>query len=126
MSKSIKIALIDDDPSISTMYRLSFEAEPSFEVKLAHDGQEGVELVRSYHPDIVLLDMMMPNMSGLDALRYIRELPNGNDIKIITLTNMNDPEIIKEIAAYNVISHIVKADKTPRDIINIVKLATSQ
>ncbi len=121
--KIVNIALIEDDVAISTMYTKAFERQAGYKVRVAGDGIEGLELLKTYHPDIILLDMMMPRMSGLEALERIRALPNGNKYKIITLTNMNDPETVAAIKQYNVLDHIVKATTTPGEIVKTIQAA---
>ena len=121
MSKSISVLLIEDDADISSMYSQRFALESGFTVRIANNGQEGLNLLKTFHPDIVLLDMMMPKMSGLETLQLIRKLPNGEKIKVIALTNMNDPDTVKAVEDLGVIQHIVKADSNPGKIVEIVR-----
>ncbi len=115
-----KIAIIEDDPVISQMYRMKFEAD-GFDVQLANNGKIGVELVEKFHPDIILLDLQMPEMNGVDALRVIRKNGWGKDIPTIILTNLGQEEAPKELASLNVYSYIVKAELTPRQVVEKVK-----
>ena len=64
----IKIAIIEDDPTISQMYRMKFESD-GFNVRLAANGQIGIEVVEKFQPDIILLDLQMPEMDGAEALK---------------------------------------------------------
>lgn len=66
-----KIAIIEDDQGISQMYRMKFEAD-GFEVQLANNGKRGVALVEAYIPDMILMDLQMPEMGGAEALSIIR------------------------------------------------------
>jgi len=68
-----KIAIIEDDPVISQMYRTKFEAD-GFEVELANNGKRGVALVEAFVPDMILLDLQMPEMGGAEALEIIRKM----------------------------------------------------
>lgn len=72
----IRIAIIEDDPTISQMYRMKFEAD-GFDVRLAANGAIGVHLVNVFRPDIVLLDLQMPEMDGVEALQHIRSTDYG-------------------------------------------------
>lgn len=117
-----KIAIIEDDPVISQMYRMKFESD-GFDVQLAHDGQQGVDLVQSFNPDIVLLDLQMPVMNGLEALEIIRKNPLGKTVPVIILTNVGVEEAPKELKALGVESYIVKANLTPRQVVQQVKEA---
>lgn len=117
-----KIAIIEDDLVISQMYRMKFEAD-GFEVQLANDGEKGVALVKSFKPDIVLLDLQMPNLDGTGALRQIRENSWGKDVPVIILTNLGKEEAPKEIKDLGIHSYIVKAELTPRQVVSHVKEA---
>ena len=117
-----KIAIIEDDPVISQMYRMKFEAD-GFDVQLANNGKRGVALVESLVPDIILLDLQMPEMDGAEALAIIRKHEWGKDIPVIILTNLGEEESPKEIRALGIHSYIVKADLTPRQVVQRVKEA---
>ena len=115
-----KIAIIEDDQTISQMYRMKFEAD-GFEVQLADNGRRGVDLVKSFRPDIVLLDLQMPEMNGDEALTEIRGNEWGKDIPVIILTNMGEEESPKSLENLQVKSYIVKADLTPSQVVSRVK-----
>lgn len=120
-----KIAIVEDDPVISQMYRMKFEAD-GFDVQLANDGKKGVALVEHFAPDIVLLDLQMPEMSGNEALAAIRKQPWGKDIPVIILTNLGEEEAPKGIRSLGIHSYIVKAELTPRQVVQRVKDALGQ
>lgn len=115
-----KIAIIEDDPVISQMYRMKFEAE-GFQVQMAANGQLGVELVEKMRPTIILLDLRMPEMDGAQALAAIRKHEWGKDIPVLILTNVGEEEAPAELKNLNVLSYIVKADLTPRQVVERVK-----
>lgn len=115
-----KIAIIEDDPVISQMYRMKFEAD-GFDVQLADNGEKGVALVEHFAPDIMLLDLQMPKMSGDEALTAIRKQPWGKDIPVIILTNLGEEEAPKNIRSLGIHSYIVKAELTPRQVVQRVK-----
>ncbi|TAL14724.1 response regulator [Patescibacteria group bacterium] len=117
-----KIAIIEDDPTISQMYRMKFEAD-GFDVQLASDGERGVALVEAYGPDMILMDLQMPKMGGAEALAVIRKNTWGKDIPVIILTNLGEEEAPKEIRSLGIHSYIVKADLTPRQVVQRVKEA---
>ena len=79
-----KIAIIEDDQAISQMYRFKFENE-GYDVQTAENGRLGLELAQSFKPDIVLLDLMMPEMNGDEMLTLMRKTDWGKDIKVIIL-----------------------------------------
>lgn len=115
-----KIAIIEDDQAISQMYRFKFEAE-GYTVETAENGKLGLELTKSYKPDIILLDLMMPEMTGDAMLEALRKEPWGKDIKVIILTNMGEQEVPAKVRELGVSAVILKADMTPRQVADLVK-----
>lgn len=115
-----KIAIVEDDQAISQMYRFKFEAE-NFDVDTAENGKLGLELVEKMKPDVILLDIMMPEMTGDEMLEQLRQMPWGKDIKVIILTNKGEQEIPESVKALNVSAIVLKADMTPRQVAELVK-----
>lgn len=117
-----KIAIIEDDPVISQMYLMKFEAD-GFDVQMADNGVRGVALVEAFHPDLILLDLQMPEMNGVEALELIRKSPNSKDTPVIILTNLGEEESPKRIRSLGIEGYIVKANLTPRQVVGRVKEA---
>lgn len=117
-----KIAIIEDDPVINQMYRMKFEAD-GFNVQLANNGKRGVAMVETFLPDMILLDLQMPEMDGEAALKVIRSNDWGKDIPVIVLTNLGEEEAPKSLREMGIHSYIVKADLTPRQVVARVKEA---
>ena len=117
---AIKIAIIEDDSAIAQMYRMKFEAE-GYTVETAENGKLGLKLAEDMQPDIILLDLMMPEMNGDEMLAKMRATDWGNDIKVIILTNMGEQEAPASVKNLNVNAFIVKADMTPRQVADLVK-----
>jgi len=115
-----KIAIIEDDQTISQMYRFKFEAE-GYTVETADNGKLGLELAEKMKPDIILLDLMMPEMTGDEMLAKLRATPWGKTVKVIVLTNMGEQEIPESLKALNVSAVILKANMTPRQVADLVK-----
>ena len=124
MTKAIKIAIIEDDPIISQMYRAKFETD-NFDVQVAINGKSGVKLVEEFLPNIVLLDLKMPEMNGDEALKIIRKNEWGKNIPVIILTNTSQEEAPAELERLNVADYIVKAESTPSQVVEIVKRVTN-
>ena len=120
-----KIAIIEDDPTISQMYRMKFEAD-GFDVRMAGNGKIGVDLVKSFKPDIILLDIQMPEMDGAAALKLIREHKDSKDTPVIILTNLSEEEAPSEMRSLGISSYIVKANNTPRQVVAHVKNTIGQ
>lgn len=115
-----KIAIIEDDQAISQMYRFKFEAE-GYDVQTAENGKLGLELAENMKPDIILLDLMMPEMSGDEMLEKLRATPWGGKVKVIILTNVGEQEIPEKIKELGVSGVILKANMTPRQVADLVK-----
>jgi two-component system phosphate regulon response regulator PhoB len=117
-----KIAIIEDDQAISQMYRFKFEAE-GYTVETAENGKLGLELAENMRPDIILLDLMMPEMTGDEMLEKLRKTEWGKQVKVIILTNMGEQEIPGKVRELGVSGVILKADMTPRQVADRVKKA---
>lgn len=115
-----KIAIVEDDQAISQMYRMKFEAE-GFTVETAANGRLGFELADSMRPDIMLLDLMMPEMTGDEMLVKLRATDWGKQIKVIILTNMGEQEAPEVVKTLDVTRFIIKAEMTPRQVAEMVK-----
>lgn len=119
-ANATKIAIIEDDQAISQMYRIKFEAE-GFEVETAENGKLGLELVDKMRPDIILCDLMMPEMTGDEMLVKLRATEWGKKIRVIILTNMGEQEAPAIVKSLDVRRFIVKAEMTPRQVAEMVK-----
>lgn len=115
-----KIAIIEDDQAIAQMYRIKFEGE-GYEVETAENGKLGLALIEEMRPDMVLLDLMMPVMSGDEMLAKLRSKSWGKKIKVIVLTNRGEQEIPPEVKQLGVSALILKANMTPRQVAELVK-----
>ena len=115
-----KVAIVEDDLAIAMMYRMKFEAD-GYDVETAANGKLGLELCETMKPDIVLLDLMMPEMTGDVMLAKMRATSWGKDIRVIILTNSGEEAAPPEIKALNVEAYIVKAEMTPRQVAELVK-----
>ncbi len=115
-----KIAILEDDPTISQMYRMKFESE-GFDVRMAANGRVGIEVVKSFAPDIILLDIQMPEMNGPEALQGIRALKDHQTTPVVVLTNLGEEEAPPEMRSLGIHSYIVKANYTPRQVVAHVK-----
>jgi len=115
-----KIAIIEDDQTISQMYRFKFEAE-GYDVESADNGKTGLELLEKSKPDIVLLDLMMPELTGDKVLEKMRKTTWGKDMRVIILTNMGEQEIPDNIRSLGVSAVVLKANMTPRQVFDLVQ-----
>ncbi len=112
---SQRIAVIEDDMAIAEMYSIKFEND-GYQVATASNGITGLELIRTYKPDIILLDLMMPVMTGQELLRKLSETPEGQAARVIVLTNMGDETTATQVQQYHPVDYIVKANMTPKEV----------
>lgn len=115
-----KILIIEDDQTINQMYRMKFEAT-GFDVMMASDGEMGLKIGEKFHPDMILLDLQMPNMDGATTLKHLRASTWGKDKPVVILTNLGAEEAPKSIHSLNVSSYVVKAEFTPSQVVALVK-----
>ena len=115
-----KIAIIEDELPIQSMYRLKLERE-GFTVATASNGRTGLELVKDFAPDLILLDLFMPEMSGEEMLSRLRSQEWGASMRVIILTNLSKTEAPQALRFLSVDRYIVKAHYTPTQVVNLVK-----
>jgi DNA-binding response OmpR family regulator len=115
-----KIAIIEDDLAIAQMYRLKFEAE-GYKVEIAENGRLGLELCEQMKPDLVLLDLMMPEMNGDEMLEKMRGTDWGKQVKVMILTNVGEQEAPDKLKSLHVLGFVVKAEMTPKQVAELVQ-----
>jgi len=117
-----KIAIIEDDIALADMYKLKLETA-GYKVMVAYDGKAGLEMISKDTPDLVLLDLMLPEMTGSEVLASYRKTPNGKDTKVIVLTNVSEYEAPDELYQLGILRYMVKANYTPSQVIVVVQEA---
>lgn len=119
-AKPVKVAVVEDDMAIAQMYRVKFQTL-GWDVEIAANGKLGLGLAEAMKPDIILLDLMMPEMTGDEMLAEMRKQPWGEKIKVIILTNMGEQEAPESLKKLGVTKFIVKAEMTPRQVAALVQ-----
>jgi CheY-like chemotaxis protein len=115
-----KILIIEDDPLMSRMYQKIFKFE-GFEVDFAGDGEAGLDKIRTGKPTLVLLDIMMPKMNGLEVLDKVKLDPETKDIPIIMLTNLAGTQDAEAALEKGAVKYIIKSEYEPKAVVNMVK-----
>lgn len=115
-----KILIVEDEISIANMYLFKL-SNNGFDTQIASNGKIGLEIAKEWKPDLILLDLMMPVMSGDQMLEKLRSTEWGTDIKVIVLTNISRSEAPSILRYLNVDQYIVKAHTTPSELLNAVK-----
>lgn len=119
---SKKILLVEDEVFIRDLYVRQL-TKAGFQVKTAPDGQTGIQILSSEPFDLLLLDIMLPGMNGLQVLREFKtQNPNSKMITIL-LTNLGQEAVIKEGFELGAQAYLIKASYTPDQIVNEVKNA---
>jgi len=113
------LLLIEDNPLLSGLYQNAFE-KAGFEVEIAHDGKIGLTLANQKNPDAIILDLLMPGMSGYDVLESLRKDPATKEIKVIVLTVINEKEAWEKTKNLNVSDYLIKTDLRIPEIVERV------
>lgn len=117
--KTHTITIIEDEVTILEMYAHKFSSH-GFVVSKASNGSEGLVVIREQMPDLILLDIRMPVMSGDVMLQKLRETTWGSGIRVVMLTNISRDEAPTNIRHLGVDRYVVKAHHTPSQVVNIV------
>ncbi len=115
------VLIVEDDTNIRDLYADAF-GFAGITVLLAKNGAEGVDLALQHHPDAILMDIMMPVMNGHEAMNNIRRDAWGKHAKVVYLTNMSDPENIIHAVEQGSDEYIIKANLTPKEVVNQVRM----
>ena len=115
-----KVLIVEDDPLMSRMYQKIFTFE-GYEVDMAGDGEEGIEKAKTGKPTIILLDVMMPRMNGLQALERLKLDPDTKAIPVVMLTNLAGQQDAETALSKGAVKYIVKSEHEPKQVANMVK-----
>jgi DNA-binding response OmpR family regulator len=115
-----KVCLIDDEADIRDMYTVALTAE-GFDVVSAENGEVGLTLVHSEHPDIILLDLQMPTLDGFDVLKALRSDKDIAKIPVIILSNTDNEDAFRKAGDFDVRFFLIKALTTPKKVAGAVR-----
>jgi DNA-binding response OmpR family regulator len=114
------VLIVEDDNMISAMYRTKLEQD-GFVVAVADNGATGVELAKSEKPDIIMMDVILPQLDGFSALEAIKNDPKTKKIKVIMLTNLGTNEDKQKGEKLGAADYLVKANLTPAQVSEAIK-----
>lgn len=112
-----KIALIEDDFLLLEMYEATLSGE-GYEIKKASDGKQALALIKQEQPDLILLDLSMPSISGFEILERLKK--DGSRIPVIVISNSDEDEAIQKCRELGVQEYVVKAKTNLEQIKHIV------
>jgi two-component system alkaline phosphatase synthesis response regulator PhoP len=122
--KKVKVLLVEDDPAISDMYKLRFEEE-GFTVLITDKGSEAIDLSKSEKPDIILLDVILPEIDGFAVLQAIKAETSTKNIPIMMLTNLSQETDQDKGREFGAAGYLVKSQHTPADVLTEIKKVLS-
>ena len=114
-----KILLIEDDGLMSRMYGRLFTLA-GYETQIAEDGEAGFVKAKEFQPDLILLDVMMPKMNGLEALQKLKEDERTRNIIVVLLTNLGIQEKLDEATQLGAAAIITKSNHQPEEIVKMI------
>jgi len=115
-----KILIIEDDPLMSRMYQKIFTFE-GYTVVMSPNGEDGLEKIRKEKPNLILLDVMMPKMNGLQVLEKAKADPEIKSIPVIMLTNLAGTQDAETALSKGAVKYIVKSEYEPKEVAKMVK-----
>lgn len=120
MDTKKKILLVEDDTALAGVYRSRLELE-GFDVREVNNGEEALSSAIDYKPDLILLDAMMPKISGFDVLDILRNTDDTRNIRVIMLTALSQPKDKERAEALGVDDYLVKSQVVIGDVVERVK-----
>ena len=116
----VKVFIVEDDPLMSRMYQKIFTFE-KYDVDMAGDGEEALAKIAGSNPTIILLDVMMPKMNGLQVLEKLKADPATKSIPVVMLTNLAGQQDAETALSKGAVKYIVKSEHEPKEIADMVK-----
>lgn len=112
-----KILVTEDDHFIASAYKLKL-AKAGFEVQVAYDGDEALQILTHFTPDLILLDLIMPKKDGFSVLKELKNLPQYREIPVIIASNLGQKEDIDKALQLGARDYIVKSDMSMEDLVS--------
>jgi len=123
--EKIKILLIEDEKEVAELYKLKLTLD-GYEVITAENGQEGLDKANSYRPELIFLDIKMPEMDGFEVLKKLRATARTKDIPVVVLSNFDEQDLIEKGLTLGANEYLIKSQFTPEDISNKIKSWVSE
>jgi len=120
MDTKKKILLVEDDTALAAVYKSRLELE-GFDIREVNNGEEALSAAIDFKPDLILLDAMMPKISGFDVLDILRNTPETTNIRVIMLTALSQPKDKERAEALGVDDYLVKSQVVIGDVVERIK-----
>jgi CheY-like chemotaxis protein len=117
-----KVLIVEDEKNLALAYRTILEKQ-GYAVVVAYDGEEGLQAVADNTPDLILLDMKMPRMSGLEFLRHLDTKGSGANTRVIVFSNQDAQAEIDEAFKLGAKRYLLKSWAAPHDLVKVVEEA---
>jgi len=114
-----KMLIIEDDQIVGNIYRHKFQVE-GYQVEVAADGEAGLTAVNRFHPDVVILDLMLPKLNGVEVLKRLRSKPETQSLPVIVLSNAYLSSLVQEAWKAGANHCMIKANCTPKQLVEVV------
>jgi DNA-binding response OmpR family regulator len=114
------ILLVEDDPFLVDLYNTKLKEE-GFEVEIAVSGREGLRKFKEKKPDLILLDIVLPDLDGWEVLEEIKKLDKLDDLKIIVLSNLTEQGDVKRAQELGATRYLIKSHFTPSEVVGEIK-----
>jgi DNA-binding response OmpR family regulator len=118
-----KILIIEDDQIVANIYRNKFSAE-GYDVEIALDGETGVEMINTYHPDAVILDLVLPKLTGVELMKRVRAQSETEKLPIIVFSNTYLTNMVQDAWKAGATKCLSKANCTPRQVLDAIRSVT--
>jgi DNA-binding response OmpR family regulator len=115
-----KILIVEDEPVLMEPLEEKLSRK-NYAILKATNGKEALDMALAHHPDLILLDIVMPVMDGISVLKALRKDEWGKEVKTIILTNLTEGRMLKEGEEQHVLDYLVKADWTLDDLVKKVE-----
>jgi DNA-binding response OmpR family regulator len=119
MSDKRTILIAEDDALLQKMYRMKFIVE-GYNVQTAGDGRAALEKLKDFPPDVVLLDILMPRLDGMQVLSQMKHDEILKGIPVIMLTNQSSIDKVQEAVSIGADGYLIKSQKTPNEVVHFV------
>lgn len=116
MATKVLLLVVEDEAAIAQMYSDRFKMA-GFDVTVAHEGQEAINKMAAEHPNIVLMDILMPGLSGTEAVEQAKANPATRNIPIVMLTNYPESVDLQNALKLGAAGYIIKSESTPEQVV---------